>query len=134
MDRVKVLIADDSSLIRERLVALISQIDQIEIVDEAQNGFETIDAIIKLSPGVLILDMRMPKCNGIEVLEYINKDEPYPIVIVLTNYHYPQYREKCIKAGEHFFFDKSTEFDKVPEVLKELVLRSDMLRENILFN
>jgi len=42
------------------------------------------------------------------------------VVIVFTNYPYPQYRRKCIDAGADFFFDKSTEFDKVTEVLKQL--------------
>ena len=124
---MKVLIADDSALVRERLVGMLSQFDQIEVIGEAQDGLEAIDSIWKLSPDVVILDIRMPKSNGIKVLENINKDGPSPIVIVLTNCAYVQYREKCIESGAHFFFDKSTEFDKIPDVLNRLILRSDTL-------
>ena len=130
---MKVLIVDDSALVRERLVGMLSQFDQIEVIGEAQDGLEAIDSIWKLSPDVVILDIRMPKSNGIKVLENINKDGPSPIVIVLTNCAYAQYREQCIKAGAHFFFDKSTEFDKIPDVLNRLILRSDTFRDCCLF-
>ena len=122
---MKVLIADDSILVRERLVGMLSEFDQIEIIGEARDGLETMDAIRKLNPDVVILDLRMPKSNGTNVLKSIKKDVPHPIVIVLTNYPSPQYRRKCIELGAHFFFDKSTEFDKIPEVLEQLVLRSN---------
>ena len=122
---LKVLIADDSALMREQLVCILSQLDQIEIIGEARDGLEAIDSFRKLNPDVVILDIRMPKSSGLKVLESIKKDALHPIVIVLTNYPYPQYRKKFIEAGAHYFFDKSTEFDKIPEVLERLVLMSN---------
>ena len=62
----------------------------------------------------------MPGGSGIDVLREIKQNNQTPLVIVLTNYPYPQYRRKCMDAGADFFFDKSTEFDKVTEVLKQL--------------
>ncbi len=122
---MRVLIVDDSTLICERLKDVLSELTEIEIVGEARDGLEAVNFIRKLNPDVVILDIRMPKKNGIEVLQDIKKNEPHPIVIVLTNYPYPQYRKKCIEAGAEFFFDKSTEFDKVPKVLEQLILRSN---------
>ena len=122
---LKVLIADDSVLMREQLVCILSQLDQIEIIGEARDGLEAIDSFRKLNPDVVILDIRMPKSSGLKVLESIKKDALHPIVIVLTNYPYPQYRKKFIEAGADYFFEKSTEFDKIPEVLERLVLMSN---------
>ncbi len=66
----------------------------------------------------------MPKENGIKVLQNIKKNDPAFIVNILTNYPpYPQYRKKCMKSGSDFFFDKSTEFEKVMEVLKKVKQR-----------
>jgi DNA-binding NarL/FixJ family response regulator len=59
--------------------------------------------------------------RGIEVLKYIKKIEPVTLVIILTNYPYPQYLKKCMDLGADFFFDKSTEFEKVTEVCEQLI-------------
>ena len=113
---MKVFIVDDSAILRERLMSLLSELKGIEIVGQAQAPREAINSIRKLSPDAVILDIRMPGGNGINVLQNIKKDKPSPIVIVFTNY--PQYRKKCMDAGANFFFDKSTEFAKLIEVFK----------------
>jgi len=119
---VKVFIADDSAVMRERLIEMLSELPGIEIIGQAQDGLEATNLIEKLNPDVAILDIRMPRENGIDVLEKIKKNNLALIVIMLTNYPYPQYRKKCMKAGAEYFFDKSTEFEKVTEVLKKLIL------------
>ena len=118
-NRTRVLIADDSALIRERLVEMLAEIPGIKIVGKVENGLEAIEITQRLSPNLVVLDIRMPKCNGIEVLKSINKNGHHPMVIVLTNY--PTYRQKCVDIGADFFLDKSTEFDKVPKLLNWLI-------------
>ena len=78
-------------------------------------------AIRRLKPDVVILDIHLPGSSGIEVLEAIKKDKPAPIVIMFTNYPYPQYRKRCMDLGADFFFDKSTEHEKLTEVFKRLL-------------
>jgi DNA-binding NarL/FixJ family response regulator len=114
---MKVFIADDSALMRERLVAMLSELPGLDIVGQARNGVEALDSIQKLTPDAVILDIRMPGRNGIDVLKQIKEDETPPLVIMLTNYPYPQYRDKCLKAGADFFFDKATDFEKLLDVL-----------------
>ena len=63
----------------------------------------------------------MPNGSGIDVLKHIKKDNPDLIAIMLTNYPYPQYRKRSIERGADFFFDKSTEFEMVLEVLKQKI-------------
>jgi DNA-binding NarL/FixJ family response regulator len=117
---LKVFIADDSELMRERLVAMLAELPGIEIVGQARDGLEAIDLIPKLQPDVVILDIRMPGRNGIDVLNEIKGHDPAPLVIMFTNYPYPQYRDKCLKAGADFFFDKATDFEKLMQVLTTL--------------
>jgi len=117
---MKVLIVDDSAIVRERLKAMLSEITELENVSQARDSLEAISSFQKLNPEVVILDIRMPGGSGIDVLQEIKKSNQPPVVIVLTNYSYSQYRRKCLDAGADFFFDKSTEFDKVTEVLNQL--------------
>lgn len=118
--KLKVVVADDSSLMRERIIESLSELTNAEVVGEAEDGLQAMSQIRGLEPDVVILDIRMPKVNGIKVLESIKHIEKHPVVIVLTSYPYPQYRRKCIEAGARFFFSKSTEFDKVSEVVQQL--------------
>jgi len=117
---MKVLIVDDSAIVRERLKNMLSEIVELQNISQARDSLEAISSFHKLNPEVVILDIRMPGGSGIDVLQEIKKETTPPLVIVLTNYPYPQYRKKCIDAGADFFFDKSTEFDQVIDVLKQL--------------
>jgi len=121
---MRVFIADDSQVIRERLSALLSDIEGIEVIGEAQDGLEARDSILELNPDVVILDLRMPWRNGLDVLRDIKESNPDIKVMILTNYPYPQYRRRCMEEEADYFFDKSTEFQKVSEVIEQLILDS----------
>ena len=116
--KIKVFIADDSRIVQEHLVTMFDELAEVEIVGQAETVAEAISAIGELRPDVVILDIRMPDGSGIDVLQTIKQDEPAPAVIVLTNYPYPAYRQKCLQAGADFFLDKSTEFDQIPELFE----------------
>ena len=118
---MKVFIADDSLVLRERLEEMLSELPGIEIMGYAQDVPEALTSINTLKPDVVILDIRMPGGSGVDVLQNIKKDKQTPMVIVLTNYPYPQYRKKCMELGADFFFDKSTEFGKVTAIFKHLI-------------
>jgi DNA-binding NarL/FixJ family response regulator len=79
------------------------------------------DSIRELKPDAVILDIQMPNSSGIDALQNIKIGGPTPVVIMLTNYAYPQYRKRCMDAGADFFFDKSTEFEEVVNVLRGLI-------------
>jgi DNA-binding NarL/FixJ family response regulator len=117
---LKIFIADDSDLVRERLRELISEVPGTEIVGEGASGAEALAALKRLSPNVLILDIRMPGGNGIDALEAAKEQRPAPLVIMLTAYAHPQYRKTCLEAGAEYFFDKATEFERVADALMEL--------------
>jgi DNA-binding NarL/FixJ family response regulator len=119
-DRMKVFIADDSKVLCERLIEMLSDVPGIEIIGHAQDVAESLAAIKKLNPDIVILDIRMPGGSGMDVLQALKQGKQAPMVIMLTNYPYPQYRKKCLGLGADYFFDKSTEFEKVTELFKQL--------------
>jgi len=118
---MKVFIADDSPILRERLKTMLSDFPEVEISGQAKDTPEAIKFIKELKPDIVILDIRMPGGSGIEVLQSIKKDRPDIKVIVFTNYPYPQYRKKCMNLGADFFFAKATESEEVPKVIEQLL-------------
>ncbi len=121
---MKVLVVDDSALLRERLVSMISELPEIAKIGQAQNASQALNSVQKLNPDVVILDIRLSEGNGIEILQKIKKKNSAPITIMFTNFPYPQYRKKCKEEGADFFFDKSTEFHKITRVLNKIIRES----------
>lgn len=118
--RNPVFIVDDSPVVRDRLLAMISELPNVEVVGQADVAFEAINSIRRLRPSVVVLDISMPGGSGMYVLESVKKDRPVPLVIMLTNFAHEQYRQKCLQLGADYFFDKSTEFERVTEVLRAM--------------
>jgi DNA-binding NarL/FixJ family response regulator len=118
---MRVLIADDSQALVQRLTSRLMEVTGVEIVGHAGNVRDALREIRKAKPDVVILDICMPGGSGIDVLESLQKDQSPPLVIVLSNYSDRQYRRKCLQSGACFFFDKSSEFHKVAEVLRSLM-------------
>lgn len=115
---LKVFIADDSDLMRDRLALMIGEMESIELIGHAPTARQAIDQILQLKPDLAILDIRMPDGDGIQVLKSIKAQTTKPIVIMLTAFPSSIHRRKCIEAGAEFFFDKATEFDQVALVIK----------------
>ena len=117
---MKVLIVDDSEALVQRLRSSLGKVSGVEIVGQAGDATEGTLQIRQAKPDVVILDVQMPGGSGIDVLENLKKDTHQPVVIMLSNYNYPQYRRKCLENGAHFYFDKSSEFHMVAEVLRDM--------------
>lgn len=117
---MKIVIADDSSLLRDRIRSLLNSIDDNLEVYEAENGQEALQLLREKKPDLAILDIRMPEMNGIEVLKKISELGLKLKVCMLTSYPYKQYREKCFAAGASYFFDKNQSMDELMEVVSTL--------------
>ena len=114
----QVLIVDDSEQIRERLVTLLSESDQIRIVGQAGNSRQALEAMQRLSPDTIILDIRLPGGgSGIELLKQIKARHPEMKVIMLTNFDYAQYRRQCRQLGADHFLNKTLEFEKIIDTI-----------------
>jgi len=113
---MKIIIADDSPIFRARLFTLLDELEDVEIVGQADSGPGALEIIRTSSPDAVIMDIRMPGLTGIQVLEEIRKTRPDLLIVMMTNYSYQQYRERCRKAGADYFFDKSHDIEKILEV------------------
>ena len=120
LNKLKVFISDDSATIRKRLVTMALDLPGMDVVGQAENAPGSLAAIRQTQPDVVILDIRMPGGNGLEVLREVKKMNPAPKVIIFTNYAHAQYRKKGEEAGADFFLDKSTELDKLPQALEQV--------------
>ena len=121
---ISVFIADDSDVIRERLVELLSGVAGVVVVGVAADVPAARSGIEQTNPDVAILDIRMPGGSGIDVLRSVKRGGARPpAVIMYTNYGLPQYRKACADAGADFFFDKSTESHKLADAIRTLAAR-----------
>jgi DNA-binding NarL/FixJ family response regulator len=98
----------------------LKDIAGVEIVGQGGDPLEALESIRKAHPDVVILDIRLPRRSGIDVLKDIKKIPRAPIVIMITNYPYRQYRQGCMAAGADYFFSKIEEFDMIRETLSSI--------------
>jgi YesN/AraC family two-component response regulator len=125
---MKVVIADDSSLLRDRIKSLLNSLNNNPMIYEAANGAEALKIIREKEPDLVFLDIRMPDINGIEVLKKIRELKMKVKVCILTNYAYPIYKRKCFEAGADFFLRKTEDFEEIE------IIVSDMLRNKAQHN
>lgn len=117
--RLRVLVAEDSAVVRGQLESLLGGIGGVDVVGLVEDGDSAVSAISQDAPDVVLLDVRMPGRNGLEVLRAVRGDFA-GTVIMLTNFADPLTRRLCLEAGADHFFDKSTEFRDMLRVVREL--------------
>ncbi len=117
---MNVLIVENSNYLSERIANRVKAIPGVKVCGQAASVKQAIAGIGETQPDAVLLDIRLDQGSGYEVLEQVKRQAHAPIVIVLTNYAYPQYREKYLKGGADYFFDKSNELDQALVVLRGL--------------
>ncbi len=127
---IQVAIVDDSPVIREGLIRMLSKLHDVKLIWQAASVAEAMAAFRLISSDVIILDVEMPDGKGIEVLEAVKKEGPGTVVMILTNYAVAPLKKRYCSSGADFFFDKSTEFEKVFETLREMISKRTNEKEN----
>lgn len=117
---MRLFVADDSSMIRERIVRMLTNMPNVQLVGEAADGPEALRRVRETKPDLVILDLKMPKASGIDILPLIKRLPSPPVVMILTNYATSTHHEACMKLGADYFFDKSKDLEKVIEVIENL--------------
>jgi len=113
----QVLIIDDSLQIRERIAALLAESPKIRIAGQAGNGCDALDAVQRLKPDTVILDIRLPDQSGIELLKTFKECYPEMTVIMLTNLDDARYRRQCRHLGADHFLNKTIDFEKIVDTI-----------------
>jgi CheY-like chemotaxis protein len=115
-----VFVVDDSASLRQRLVEMLSAVDGLEVVGEAQNACEAVSAIHSLRPEVVILDIQMPDGTGLGVLREVKRDYPGTVVIMLTDHAEAQYQKRCLELKADYFLSKSADWKLLIEIGEQL--------------
>jgi DNA-binding NarL/FixJ family response regulator len=120
---MNLFIVENSNYLRERLTRLVSRRNDVHVIGQATTARDAVQAIRTLKPDVVLLDIRLDQGTGLDVLKQIKLPGQPPAVIVLTNYAYPQYRDRFLANGAEYFFDKSAELDLMLQALDSLKYR-----------
>jgi DNA-binding NarL/FixJ family response regulator len=118
MERTRVLIADDHTLFRDGLRALLASIDDIEVVGEASSGKEAQGKAIELQPDVILMDIQMPDLNGIEATRQILQTSPHIGIIVLTMFQDDDSVFAVMRAGARGYVLKGADQDVLLRALR----------------
>ncbi|KUO48941.1 MAG: hypothetical protein APF76_09865 [Desulfitibacter sp. BRH_c19] len=105
---IKIVISDDHEVVRLGLKSLLQEIEQLEVVGEAKDGMETIEMVSEMKPDMVLMDIRMPKMNGIEACKEIKRNYPNTKVIILTSYSTDEEIRKAILVGADAYLMKET--------------------------
>lgn len=127
---MKVLIVDDSKVISQGLEKLLLDIKELEITGIAVDGLEAIQFFNEQHPDIVVLDLMIPKLNGMDVLKYIRAHSENTIIIILTNYHQSYFRDLTKKLGADYFLDKSIDFEKVAKICTDIINNQQFIKKD----
>ena len=105
-EKTRIVIADDHALVRDGIRARLELEESIEIVAEAEDGFQAIEKARNFQPDILMLDISMPKCNGLEAAEQIHTVSPGSRILFLSMHDNPEYVRAAVKSGASGFLLK----------------------------
>lgn len=117
---IKIAIAEDHELLRKGLVSILGSEPQFDVVFEAQNGMQIMDALEKKQPSVLLLDLDMPYMSGIEVLTALEKKHPDVKAIMLSMHNSKNFILQCLILGARGFLAKNTNVEKIIESIESV--------------
>ena len=118
--QLKVLLVEDSALIRRHLVALIEDTDGVTVSGEVETEADAIDALRLGRFDAAVVDLQLREGSGFGVLQHLRVHYPDLLAIVLTNSNTPAMRARSLALGAHHFLDKSSEFERVAALLESL--------------
>lgn len=129
---VKVMIADDHSMIREGLKQLLELEGDFEVIEEACDGVECLEKLKKTTPDVLLLDINMPNMNGLEVLTNIRKQRIKVKVLVLTVHNEVEYLLKAVDIGINGYLLKDSESAELKKAILTVVNGEDYIQPSLI--
>jgi DNA-binding NarL/FixJ family response regulator len=120
-NQLKILLVDDSSIILQRVQQLLHESLSIERIMIAFDGEDAIEAVSRFQPDIMLLDISMPRKNGMEVLKHVKLNYSGIKVVMLTSQPADQYKDLCMEYGASAYIDKTNEFETVPTVILDVL-------------
>jgi DNA-binding NarL/FixJ family response regulator len=118
MDRIRVLVADDQEIVRRGLTIIIDSQDDMAMVGQAEDGQQAVELARALQPDIVLMDIKMPRLNGIQATRAIASELPATRVIILTTYDVDDWVFEGVRAGAQAYLLKETRADALIQVIR----------------
>ncbi len=119
-DAIRVLVVEDHNVVRQGLVALLGLVEGIRVVGEASDGAEAIAQFRKHQPDVTLVDLRLPKIGGVEVIQRVREETPQARFVVLTTYDGDEDIYRALKSGAKAYLLKGMTTDELITTIREV--------------
>jgi len=134
VDKIRVMLVDDHALVREGTRELLERQGDLQVVAEAEDGVQAVEIACRLEPDVIIMDIEIPKMNGIEATKRIRAACPETAVLVLTGYDNDQYISALLEAGAQGYLLKDVRMHELVQAIRavhagELILHPAVARK-----
>ena len=124
MEHFKVLLVEDNLTFRHALAEILQSQFPDMVIAEAGNGVEAIEKIHAFDPALVFMDIKLPGENGLEVTRKIKTQRPDIIVMILTSYDLPEYRDVALRNGaNHFIVKGSSTFEEISSLIQSYAAR-----------
>ena len=124
MEKITILLAEDHVVVRQGIRRFLEREDDFSVLGEAGDGEEAVRLVEQLKPDVVVMDIAMPKLNGIEATKQIKQLQQHTIVLILTAYDYEEYIFPILKAGAAGYLLKDVSGDELIDAIR-IVYRGD---------
>ena len=119
MKKITVLLSDDHAVFREGLRSLLKASDDIDVIGEAENGYRAVGEARRLQPDVVLMDLAMPRLNGMEATRRIARKVPTAKVLILSTYSDDQHVQQAVEAGAAGYLTKESASESLLEAIRE---------------
>ncbi|MGW1194898.1 response regulator transcription factor [Streptomyces sp. NPDC002536] len=119
--RARVVVADDQTVVREGIVMLLGLLPGIEVVGAAADGLEAVRLVAEQAPDVVLMDLRMPRCDGVEATRRIRRDHPGTQVVVLTTFGDDGSLFPALKAGARGYLTKDAGAEEIVRAVEQVM-------------
>lgn len=129
---IKVMLADDHSLIREGIKQLLELDGSIEVIAQAADGNECLEILADVNPDILLLDINMPNMNGLDVLEEIKRKKSNVKVLILTVHKEVEYLLKAVESGVDGYVLKDSSSKELKETIQKVYSGQQVIQPNLI--
>jgi DNA-binding NarL/FixJ family response regulator len=128
---VRVIIVDDDPLVRAALAMILGHAPGVDVVGEAADGAEALTAVDKYAPDVVLMDIRMPRVDGLAATELLRARPHAPEIIVLTTFDADEYVLRALRAGASGFLLKDTPPVEIPRAVERVAAGEPILSPSV---
>ena len=129
---IRVLITDDHLIVREGLRLILETAEDIELIGEAKDGAECLQLVPQLNPQVILMDLQMPRMDGITAIEHLRKQHPDIAIVILTTYNEDDLMLRALQAGARGYLLKDSSRESLLDTIRAAAKGETLLKPEIL--